>query len=150
MRLVRKINTYFIKGSSLERKLFFKAFYYMLIIRYWMHKVKFSRYEKYLGERGEKASSSTVENQEEIIQTVRKVVKATSKNTPWESKCMVQAISCKWLLKKYGIETTIYFGVQNDTDNPSKLKAHAWLKLGEYVLTGREGHKGFKVVNFYS
>jgi len=148
--IIRKINTHFIKGSWLEKKLFVKAFFYMLIIRYWMLKVKFSKYEKYLGKRGNEAKKKPTKDNEYIIQTIRKVVKATSKNTPWESKCMVQAMSCKWLLKQQGINSTIYFGVKPDEENKGKLKAHAWLKIGDYIATGREGHKEFKVVNFYS
>jgi hypothetical protein len=54
------------------------------------------------------------------------------------------------MLEKYNIPSTIYFGIMKDPENPSELKAHAWLKVGEFIATGREGHKSFKVVNFYS
>ena len=150
MAFLQKINTHFIKASSVERKLFIKTFIYMVIVRFWMLKVKFSRYQKHLGEIGKESTHDFPHHHLDLIQTIRKVVKATSKNTPWESKCMVQAISCKWLLKSYGIESTIYFGVKKDLNFSNKLKAHAWLRVGELIATGREGHKRFKIVNFYS
>lgn len=62
---------------------------------------------------------------------------------------MVQALSAKWLLQKYNIPSTIYFGVFKSTKE-NKLKAHAWLKINDYVVTGAAGHQKFKVVNFYS
>ena len=122
----------------------------MLIIRFWMLKVKFSKYEKYLGVRGKESAREYPEHKREVIQTIRKVVNATSKNTPWESKCMVQAISCKWLFAKYGINSTIYFGIKPDEEKKKDLKAHAWLRVGDFIATGREGHKLYKIVNFYS
>jgi hypothetical protein len=84
------------------------------------------------------------------IKMVKTVVLANSKYTPWESKCMVQALSAKWLLKKYNVPSTIYFGVTKDSENEGKLKAHAWLKVNQTFITGAVGHQKFKVVNFYS
>lgn len=150
MLLVKKIYKFFWKGSWLEKKLIVQSFVYMLVIRHLMLKVKFKRYQKYLGERGVESTRDYSAAHDEIIKTVRRIVLSTSKNTPWESKCMVQAVSCKWLLKKYGVESTIYFGIKPDEENKGKLKAHAWLRVGEYIVTGREGHKAFKVVNFYA
>lgn len=150
MRLLNKVYKFFLKGSWLEQKLIVQAFIYMLVVRYLMLKVKFKKYQKYLGERGVETTNQYPTAKEEIIKTVRRIVLSTSKNTPWESKCMVQAVSCKWLLKKYGVESTIYFGIKPDEENKGKLKAHAWLRVGEYIVTGREGHKAFKVVNFYA
>ncbi|MGN6477950.1 MAG: lasso peptide biosynthesis B2 protein, partial [Flavipsychrobacter sp.] len=66
------------------------------------------------------------------------------------SECMAQAIICKRLLKKKGLQTTIYLGIAKDDNNYQKLKAHAWLMLGEHVLTGAYGYKQYQVANFYS
>ena len=103
-----------------------------------------------MGKRGVVSTEEISAEQFEMVKKVRNAVLSVSKNTLWESKCMVQALSAKWMLEKYNIPSTIYFGIMKDLENPSELKAHAWLKVGEYIATGREGHKSFKVVNFYS
>ena len=115
-----------------------------------MLKVKYKRYEKYMGERGKESSMEFPEGKYDQIATIRKVVFGVTKNTPWESKCMVQALTCKWLLSAEGVESTIYYGIMPDPENKGKLKAHAWLRVGEMIATGREGHKAYKVVNYYS
>lgn len=90
------------------------------------------------------------EIQRKQVQQIKTIVNGVSKRTPWESKCMVQALSSKWLLKHYAIPSTIYYGVIKDSSQPGKLKAHAWLKIGEEFVSGKAGHQQFKVVNFYS
>jgi hypothetical protein len=149
--LLKKIYQHIIKGSWEIKKMYLTAFFYSLYIRFCMLFVRYKRYESTMGSRGKIISYielSPIQFQQ--IKLVKTVVLANSKYTPWESKCMVQALSAKWLLKKYNIPSTIYFGVTKDEENLGKLKAHAWLKVNETFITGALGHKKFKVVNFYS
>jgi hypothetical protein len=132
------------------RGLVFKALFYALQVRFMMLFVKYKRYEKRLGVRGRKDDSVITAEQMKVVMKVKSAVIGVSKYTPWESKCMVQAVAAKWLLEKYNIPSTIYFGIMKDPQKNSELKAHAWLIVGEYVMTGREGHRAFKVVNYYS
>jgi hypothetical protein len=120
-----------------------------MLIRWFMLKVKYKRYEKFLGKRGIESKGYVSEREKNQIEEIRKIVVSVSRNTPWESKCMVRAICCKWLLKRYKISSTIYFGVYQSKEN-KELKAHAWLKVGQEVITGKSRHQLFKVVNFYS
>lgn len=123
----------------------------MLIIRFWMKFVKFNKYEKYLGERLVENSSGFANEKRVEVESILKVVKSMSRNTPWESKCMVRAISAKWFLKQQGLDSTIYFGVaKENNDKEEKLKAHAWLRLGDQIVLGGKGHEAFNVVNYYS
>jgi hypothetical protein len=150
MSVFKKIYKYFIRSSNESRYLVIKAFFYCATVRFLMLFVKYKRYEKHLGKRGVESTQEISAEQFEMVKKVRNAVLSVSKNTLWESKCMVQALSAKWMLEKYNISSTIYFGIMKDPENASELKAHAWLKVGEYIATGREGHKSFKVVNFYS
>lgn len=54
--------------------------------------------------------------------------------TPWESKCLVQAMTGAVLLKFFRIPYTLYLGL--DKNEIGKLTAHAWLRSGSLIVTG--------------
>ncbi len=145
-----KIFRNIVKGDWEFKKLVFISFFYCFYVRFLMLFVKYKRYEDRLGERGVASFDVVEETQRLLLLKVRAAVVGVSNHTPWESKCMVQALATKWILKRYGIASTIYFGVMKDPENTGALKAHAWLRVGEYIVTGKEGHMAFKVVNFYT
>lgn len=64
--------------------------------------------------------------------------------TPWESKCLVQAITGKLFLRQRRIENTLYLGVAKTQEE--SLIAHAWLRSGDDIVTGVYGSKEFTVV----
>jgi len=150
MNSLKKLFQYLLVGRGINRALIVKAFFYCAWVRFLMLFVKYSRYEKSLGERGKKVEYAVSEQEFAVVRKIQAAVEGVSKHTLWESKCMVQAVSTKWLLQKHNIPSTIYFGIMKDLENQSELKAHAWLKIGDWVVTGRHGHQSFKVVNFYS
>ncbi|MHC1762675.1 MAG: lasso peptide biosynthesis B2 protein [Negativicutes bacterium] len=76
------------------------------------------------------------------------MVSTACRYTPWESKCLVQAIAAKLLLRLYGISNTLYLGVRCTEGNG--LKAHAWLRCGGQVVTGARGREGFTVVGVFA
>ena len=71
-----------------------------------------------------------------------------SNNVPWESACYTQALTAKILLDWYQIESTTYLGVWKD-EAANTIKGHAWVKVGNLIITGRKGHKKYKVLTWY-
>lgn len=67
---------------------------------------------------------------------------------PCLCKCYEQAIAAKMILKGRGIATTMYYGVAKD--QAGRLFAHAWLRCGNYIVTGRNGMERFTVVGMFS
>jgi len=47
-----------------------------------------------------------------------------------------------------GISSTLYIGVGKDEER--KLTAHAWLRCGPFIVTGKEEMKRFTPVAFFS
>ncbi len=68
-------------------------------------------------------------------------VAAAARRTPWRSACLEQAIAAKAMLKRRGIEGTLYLGVAK---HPTE--AHAWLRVGERNVTGGTDVGRFAVV----
>ncbi|MBS1780547.1 MAG: lasso peptide biosynthesis B2 protein [Bacteroidetes bacterium] len=126
------------------------CFIWSLIIRLCMSYLPFKYYRRLLGEQQKKAIQDVTDEQLQQAERIKDIVEEVCKGTPWKSECMAQAIICKRLLKKKGLQTTIYLGVAKDDNNHQKLKAHAWLTLGQHVLTGAYGYKQYQVANFYS
>lgn len=61
-------------------------------------------------------------------------VEMMSRYTPWESKCLVRAVTAQLLLRGIRIPSTLYLGIGKDDSN--HLMAHAWLRCGHLILTG--------------
>lgn len=101
---------------------------------------------------GQKNQTSSLEVSRDTLTKATKIgyiVNTSSRFTPWESKCLVRAITAILLLRLLRIPCTLYLGMGKDASN--KLIAHAWLRCGEVIITGAEESMNFKsVINFAS
>ncbi len=53
-------------------------------------------------------------------------------------------MAARMMLKRRRFSSTIYLGVLKD--DQEGMKAHAWIRYGEQILTGAQGHRQFTVV----
>ena len=138
----------FVKYNN-EKNITIKAYvyaaYYRICILIWKDK-QGEKLEKILGERGEESSYTESYETYRIAKNISRHVNRIAKHTPWESKCMVRALTAQKLLEERGIETTLYLGVGTKEDGT--MRAHAWLRCGEYCVTG-EGNAECAVVAKY-
>lgn len=88
------------------------------------------------------------EEQRMLAWHIGRMMELAAAYTPWESKCLVQAIATKVLLAHYRIPYVLYLGVTKGPDG-SELKAHAWLSVGPWIITGRDGHRAFTIVSTF-
>lgn len=130
--LVRKTKTVFSIDNKLKLE-FIQAFIYTGFYRAFILFVPFNKLRKRMGKH--KEESALIEDKEVYRQAshISWVVTLIASKTPWESKCLVQALTAQRMLKSRGISTTIYLGVRKDEN---EMKAHAWLRCGEYYVTG--------------
>ncbi len=112
--------------------------YYRMCIRF----IPMPKLEKRMGIRGEESSQEETTENLKLAKLVRFHVKRVTGHTPWESKCLVQALTARTILKKKNVNTTLYLGVMKE-DN--EMKAHAWLRCGNLYVTGGDG-KAFGMV----
>ena len=68
-------------------------------------------------------------------------VAAAARRTPWRSGCLEQAIAAKAMLRRRGIQSTLYLGVARDP-----VAAHAWLRVGDLNVTGGPDVARYSVV----
>lgn len=143
---IKRINKFLFKVSIKEKLLFVEAFFLTGLMRAKILKVPFNKLKKELGTYNTESVEDVVLDDYKIAKTVRDVVVTISKFTPWESLCLVQAMTVQRMLKKRGISTTIYLGVNKENKN---MVAHAWIRCGQMFVTGGDG-SGYATVAKFS
>ena len=128
------------KGMTIKAYIY-AAYFRVCILIYNQHNRE--KLEAMLGERNQESSLEMKKEELRIAKLVSRHVNRIAGHTPWESKCMVRAMTAQKLLAEKHIETTLYLGVgKNETGG---MRAHAWLRYGSYCVTG-EGDSGCAVV----
>ena len=142
MNLIQKARTLL----SLDHKtlLMFIEAYYSLGVARIQKGLPFSKVAPTLGNKMGETSLTYVPAHAEILQSVSKSLETMSRYTFWESKCLVMAIAGMRMLERRGIESTLYMATKRDREG--KMKAHAWLRSGLYLVTGANGKEGYTVV----
>jgi len=140
----------FTKLSTEEKKLFLEAYKMLGIMRAAILIVSFKRLTR---------SFEHLPSKEEIIplnekelQTAIMVGQAISRAaayTPWESACLVQSLTAQKMLQKRGIPGVFYLGAAKDEESKEKMKAHAWTRCGDTIITGESGHEAFTVLSVF-
>jgi hypothetical protein len=64
----------------------------------------------------------------------------------FSSKCYDQALATTFMLKRRKISSTIYFGIQKENE---QLIAHAWVRCGEKIVSGRLGFERFTPIAWF-
>ena len=141
--LVNKVNK-FLKMSCTDKDILIGAFLLTGIIRFSILFVTFSKLAKLCGKYDEESTYNLPDKQISIGNKVGYLVYSVSKYTPWESKCLVKALTAQIMLRKKKISSTVYLGVAKDENK--KLIAHAWLRCGKNIITGNDERYGFTTV----
>lgn len=130
---IRKIQT-FLGTNSYNKLLLIEAAYLTCIARIATFLLPFKRYNKHIGSYKEETPYEIDAKDYSTIKGVAWAVNTISKYTPWQCKCLVQAIAAQRMLKKRKIYSTLYLGVNKNSGN--EMKAHAWLRCGHVFVTG--------------
>ena len=102
--------------------------------------------QKHWGKKNEESpNEETIEHYRYAYRVSREVDRIADK-TPWESKCLVRALTARFLLHRKDIFTTLYLGVGKDENGV--MVAHAWLRCGERYVTGGDGSSYATVARF--
>lgn len=145
--LTRKIRNFAILDWSIKLK-FLEAYIYTGIYRTLIIFVPFNKLRKRLGNVKEESPDEVDINSYRIARDIKWAVISASRYTPWESKCLIKALTAQRMMRGKGIPTTIYLGVKKNEKN--EMVAHAWTRCGSYFITGGENRSGYAVVAKFS
>ncbi len=80
------------------------------------------------------APSDACDEDRQLIGRVAFAVPLMGARVPWRSDCLVQAMAAQSWLAGAGVAATICIGARKNEG--SAFEAHAWLKVGDEVVTG--------------
>jgi len=69
-----------------------------------------------------------------LVERVAFAIPRAGYRLPWRADCLVQALAAQRWLRRHGIATQLVIGARKPA--PAAFAAHAWLKVGERVVTG--------------
>ena len=125
--------------------LFLRAFLWLGVMRAAIQFVAFQKIARWLGAKEGNAAPAPSSPQTQIGQRVGWAVETAARRTPWQSACLAQALTGAVLLRGKKIPVLVYLGVAKGL-NGEDFSAHAWLRCGEDILTGKAGHERFHVI----
>jgi hypothetical protein len=75
---------------------------------------------------------------------VVRAVQAVARRAPWRSLCYQQGLTAQIMLRRRGIDSTLYFGAR--PKGCEGLAAHVWVRDGAQDVIGCEEAHGFAVL----
>ena len=76
---------------------------------------------------------------------IGRAVRIAARRTPWESKCLAQALAAALMLRRRKIPFVLTLGVAKTAERKAGIDAHAWLFSGDELLTGA-GYERYSVI----
>jgi hypothetical protein len=125
----------------------FEALFWLGVARLGVLAIPFRYIAPHLGNHMDVTSSELDTSQANVTRHVSQAVRLVARHTPWYSNCLAQAIAAKTMLRLRGIPSTLYLGATKDEDK--ELYAHAWLRSGDFIVTGGGIQERFKVLSTF-
>jgi len=117
--------------SLADKWLLLRAIAHLAIARIKLAVVPFRRLSARLST---ESDAIRTEPDPDILRRIGFAVSVAANHVPWRSDCFPQTIAAHNLLKRYGYDSTIHFGVERAGEDV--LNGHAWLTCGEIIVTG--------------
>ncbi len=119
-----------------QLSLLLEAAFYMGWARFKLLHTPFVKLAATLGAFMQESASAEDGKRRRELSMIIDALHIMSRNTFWESKCLVRAVAGLKMLERRGISSTLYLGTSKDEHG--KLIAHAWLRSGPWYITGAE------------
>lgn len=133
------------------RSLFVEAYMTLAVTRMAMALVSFKRLTRRLTCTAHAVKPPAVpEDQLYRAKLIGTVIELAAKNTLWDSACLARALTARRMLQRRGIPGVFYLGAAKEEATAGGVKAHAWSRCGDAIITGSEGHEAFTVMSAFS
>ena len=76
---------------------------------------------------------------------IGRAIRVAARRTPWESKCLAQALAAALMLRWRRLPFVLTLGVAKTTELKAGIDAHAWLFSGDILLTGA-GYERYSII----
>jgi hypothetical protein len=125
----------FLRQSRPDRRLLIETLVLLCWAKFLIRAVPFRWIALHLGRPMAESPVDVGDAQCQLALRVGWAVQAVARHVPPGFVCLPQALAAKWMLRRRRLPSTLYLGMQRMDE--SKLTAHAWLRVGDKILTGR-------------
>jgi hypothetical protein len=132
------------KRSIAEYFLFFEAWIFLSLAKLMILFISFKKIASIIG-----VPQIETDFENKMGNTVAQVQIAVVRGTKYvffSSKCYDQALATTFMLRRRQIPSTIYFGLNK---KESQLSAHAWVRCGQLIISGKQGYDNFTPVAWF-
>lgn len=137
--------------DNTERKLFLEAFTTLGIMRFALLAFSFKRLVASLEQYRKLVAAPLVTEKElRLAQNIGRAINRAANHTPWESACLIQALTAQRMLEKCNIPGVFYLGVQPGEGSREPLQAHAWSQAGDIIVTGGQNLESFTIISAFT
>jgi hypothetical protein len=143
MQIVRK----FFRLAHTDKYLLFEAVLTSFAVKLVITLLPMRWYARYLGVQHAVVPENDREGDKHMIFKISQAIVRCRKAIIWHNRCLVEAITAKRMLKIRGLNSTLYLGVNKENN---KMIAHAWLRCGSIIVSGKQGMQKFVVVSTFT
>lgn len=111
-----------------------------------LNTIPFSRLARRLGRHMAESPATAEPFDIERAERIRWAIDAVAGRLPWQPVCFPRAVAATSMLRRRGIASTMYFGVDPARD----LDAHAWVRVGSLIVSGGPLEQRFTVVSTFA
>lgn len=105
-----------------------------------------ARLTRWLGRQTSATPGPRSAEQLRLAEEVGWAIAAAARHLPSDPVCLPQALAARLMLRRRHVPSTLYLGVAR---TPGPI-AHAWLRVGDLVVTGAEGVHRYVVVSTFA
>jgi hypothetical protein len=134
--------------SPQQRSLLWEAFVSLACARVAMACLPFRRIAAWLGTPGGQSAETVTAENAHMADSIGWAVSVLARRVPWDGRCLAQALAATAMLRRRGVEGTVSFGVRSGES--AGFEAHAWLRVGQRVVTGGASHENFKAFTTFA
>lgn len=134
----------FLSRNWLDRLLLLEALAWLTLAKILIHGIPFRWLAPRLGRQMAQSPEAVGDSDRALARRVGWAVEAVARHSPIRFACFPQAIAAKWMLRRRGLPSTLHLGAK--VEEKDRLAAHAWLRVGDRILTGREQSRRHKTI----
>lgn len=135
----------YLRLTGTERLLLAEAVMLLGMARLAILCMPFRRLVSYLGVVKATAPPALQPVKYELVSQVSWAVQTAARRVPWQAVCLPQAIAAKLMLRRRGVASALYLGLLKQTG----LQAHAWLTVGDVMVTGGSRRQHFTAITVF-
>jgi hypothetical protein len=125
----------FLRQDWAGRGLLLEALAWLCWAKFLLLLVPFRWLTPRLGQLMQESPATILPEERALALRISWAVQSVAASVPLGFVCLPQAIAAKWMLRRRHLSSTLYLGMARPEE--VKFTAHAWLRAGDKILTGR-------------